>query len=205
MPKPPHFQIDEYYLDLQRKGQTVKLLDNEETLRNPFPGLRPFRTSEAHLFFGRKEQSDELISRLMANRFLAVLGNSGSGKSSLVRAGLIPALHAGRRQKQVSDWKIVIFRPGNSPIQNMAAALAGANCRNCPVEKVYKEAEKLLEPLQESSFGLLDVDLNKTDSNKTLLIVDQFEELFRFRQEMPAGEATHFIDLLLNATSPLRP
>jgi hypothetical protein len=54
---------------------------------NPFPGLRPFMQEEADLFFGRDKQSDELVWRLASRRFLAVVGTSGSGKSSLVRAG----------------------------------------------------------------------------------------------------------------------
>ena len=55
---------------------------------NPFPGLRPFRSDEHHLFFGREEQTAALLQLLRTNRFLAVVGTSGSGKSSLVRAGL---------------------------------------------------------------------------------------------------------------------
>jgi|GEM_PF-723919 len=199
MSEPLQFQVDEYYLDLQRKGQAMEIIDEDETLRNPFPGLRPFRTSEAHLFFGREGQSEELIERLMRTRFLAVLGNSGSGKSSLVRAGLIPALHAGRKQRQVSDWKIVICRPGNSPLQNLAAALAGARLNDTRQELVEPEVRRLLPVLQESSFGLLEAEERRGDLDKTLLIVDQFEELFRFGKEIPPGDAAHFVDLLLNA------
>jgi hypothetical protein len=66
-----------------------------KTFTNPFPGLRPFETNEYRLFFGREGQSDELIRRLQRSRFLAVVGTSGSGKSSLVRAGLLPALLGG--------------------------------------------------------------------------------------------------------------
>jgi hypothetical protein len=64
-------------------------------IKNPFPGLRPFETDEYRLFFGREGQADELISRLSRARFLAVVGTSGSGKSSLIRAGLMPALRGG--------------------------------------------------------------------------------------------------------------
>jgi len=59
---------------------------------NPFPGLRPFEPDEDHLFFGRERETDELLRRLRSNRFVSVLGTSGSGKSSLVRSGLIPSL-----------------------------------------------------------------------------------------------------------------
>ena len=62
---------------------------------NPFPGLRSFEPDEDHLFFGREKQVDDLLGRLRRTRFLAVVGTSGSGKSSLVRSGLIPSLHSG--------------------------------------------------------------------------------------------------------------
>ena len=59
---------------------------------NPFPGLRPFREEEEYLFFGRESQVDAMVDKLAATRFLAVVGTSGSGKSSLVNCGLRPAL-----------------------------------------------------------------------------------------------------------------
>ena len=63
---------------------------------NPFPGLRPFTQEEDYLFFGREEQTLELLQRLGSNRFVAVVGTSGSGKSSLVRCGLLSELLGGR-------------------------------------------------------------------------------------------------------------
>src|SRR5947207_14818535 len=83
---------------------------------NPFPGLRTFESAETHLFFGRDGQSEELLKRLKRTRFLAVVGTSGSGKSSLVRAGLLPALQGGLMSSAGSDWRIAILRPGGGPI-----------------------------------------------------------------------------------------
>ena len=194
-----HFQLDEYYIDLQQQAQGMEIIDEAETRRNPFPGLRPFRTNEAHLFFGREGQSEELISRLMDTHFLGVLGNSGSGKSSLVRAGLIPALHAGKKQARVHDWKIAICRPGSSPLQNLAAALAGTRLRTTDTALLMPEVQRQLSLLRSSSFGLLEAEGNAGEHEKTLLIIDQFEELFRFARDIPAGEATHFVDLLITA------
>ena len=71
---------------------------------NPFPGLRPFDEGDYHLFFGREGQSDALIDLLARHRFVAVVGSSGSGKSSLVRAGLIPALHGGFMPGAAGRW-----------------------------------------------------------------------------------------------------
>src|SRR5215472_8068786 len=92
-------------------------------IANPFPGLRSFEFEESHLFFGRDGQSEQLITKLGRKRFLAVVGTSGSGKSSLVRAGLLPALLGGFMPGAGSDWRIAVMRPGNDPIGNLARAL----------------------------------------------------------------------------------
>ena len=92
---------------------------------NPFPGLRPFREDEAHLFFGRENQVDAMVDKLAANtNFLAVIGSSGSGKSSLVNCGLRPALRQGLMARAGTAWRMAQFRPGNDPIGSMARALA---------------------------------------------------------------------------------
>src|SRR5262245_19714814 len=96
-------------------------------LKNPFPGLRPFEPNEKHLFFGREEQVVELVMRLRKSRFLTVVGTSGSGKSSLVLAGLVPCLYAGIMRHAGSRWHIARFRPGSSPIANLAKALLSAD------------------------------------------------------------------------------
>src|SRR3954465_9487280 len=94
---------------------------------NPFPGLRPFRSDEHHLFFGREAQTAALLQLLGANRFLAVVGTSGSGKSSLVRAGLIAELHGGTMTRAGSGWEVVVLRPGGSPVENLARAFIDAD------------------------------------------------------------------------------
>ena len=83
---------------------------------NPFPGLRPFEAEEDHLFFGRETRVDDLLRRLRFNRFLAVVGTSGCGKSSLIRCGLVPALHGGQMVKAGSSWRIAIMRPGGAAV-----------------------------------------------------------------------------------------
>ena len=91
---------------------------------NPFPGLRPFRKQEEHLFFGREHQIDAMVDKLAAAHFLAVVGTSGSGKSSLVNCGLRPALHRGLMAEAGTSWRMVQFRPGNRPLAAMTSALA---------------------------------------------------------------------------------
>jgi len=181
---------------------------------NPFPGLRPFESTETHLFFGRDGQSEELLRRLKRTRFLAVVGTSGSGKSSLVRAGLLPALQGGLMASAGSDWRIAILRPGGDPIGNLARALAavlGSRAeQNTEMQAVMAETT-----LRRSSLGLADlVSRARTklddrgqplfpDYENLLVVVDQFEELFRFKQlieeENSHEDAAAFVKLLLEA------
>src|SRR5262245_32982391 len=88
-----------------------------------YPGLRPFRREESILFFGRQEHVDELLGRLEETSFLAVVGLSGSGKSSLVLAGLLPALERGHLGSVGPNWQIAALRPGSDPLGALAAAL----------------------------------------------------------------------------------
>src|SRR6266478_6632824 len=93
---------------------------------NPYPGLSPFDEEQAHLFFGRKDQIRELLARMEEHRFVGVVGLSGSGKSSLVRAGLIPTLRRGRLTVGGLLWRVATLRPGANPINQLANALNGA-------------------------------------------------------------------------------
>src|SRR5437868_14202282 len=90
---------------------------------NPFVGLRPFESDESLLFFGRQEQTVELLQRLHKHHFVTIIGNSGCGKSSLIRAGLIPRLKAGYLLDGQDKWMIAMMKPGQSPIHNLAETL----------------------------------------------------------------------------------
>src|SRR5688500_20358389 len=129
------------------------------SMTTPFDALRPFETEEYRLFFGRDGQSDALLARLQRTRFLAVVGTSGSGKSSLIRAGLMPALRGGLMAGAGSGWRIAVMRPGGDPIGNLAAELvkddvlpgAGAGLR-------ASEAEAVIDAtLRGGSLGIVDV------------------------------------------------
>ena len=201
-----NYQVDEYYLEIQCKAQKLDEKNEELEKDRPFPGLRPFRASEAHFFFGREGLARDILDLLLnRSNFLAILGASGSGKSSLIRAGLIPDLHAGKLQKRCSNWRIVICRPGNSPIQNLAAALTRTKKL---ADSTLKESEQELNEtiyntLTASSYGLLEV-LEKFNDiyEKTLIVIDQFEELFRFYDKKPATKVANkrFVNLLLTAS-----
>ena len=67
----------------------------EKLLTNPYPGLRPFNLMEKHLYYGREGQSEKILELLTKNRFVSLIGPSGSGKSSLINCGIIPQLYGG--------------------------------------------------------------------------------------------------------------
>ncbi len=172
---------------------------------NPFPGLRPFEPEEDYLFFGRDGQSDELLKRLRRTRFLAVVGTSGSGKSSLVRAGLLPALYGGLMARAGSRWRVAVLRPGDDPIGNLASALNAPEVFGSNNEQSDIGETSIETTLRRGALGLIEVARqNKMPAGDNLLIVvDQFEELFRFKQVLQrpeAGdEAAAFVKLLLEA------
>lgn len=173
---------------------------------NPFPGLRPFELSEHYLFFGRDGQSEEVVTRLERNRFVAVVGTSGSGKSSLVRAGLLPALYSGSMMSAGSYWKIAVFRPGDNPTGNLARALSAPEIFGPSHAQTASGSFIDIETtLRRSSLGLIEVvRLARMQPHENLLVVvDQFEELFRFKQTSATGrqqdEAAAFVKLLLEA------
>ena len=93
----------------------------------PYPGLRAFERYESRIFFGRQQQVDDLLARLKQHHFLAVLGASGSGKSSLVKAGLLPGLEKGYMGEVGSRWAIAEMRPGDQPFVRLAEGLL-ADC-----------------------------------------------------------------------------
>jgi WD40 repeat protein len=172
---------------------------------NPFPGLRSFEPDEEHLFFGRERQIENLLRRLRSTRFLAVVGASGSGKSSLVRSGLIPALYSGHMARAGSSWRIALMRPGGDPIGNLAAALdepavVGAAWVPNDMHRPMVEAT-----LRRSALGVAETvrHARLAGHDNVLIVVDQFEELFRFRQARGTlearDEAVAFVKLLVEA------
>ena len=178
---------------------------------NPYPGLRPFSETETHLFFGRERQVDSMVDTLEEGRFLAVVGVSGSGKSSLVNCGLVPALHRGLMAGSGNSWRVAKMRPEIDPIGNLAEAL----CRDHVLFADFKQGgtplQRIIETnLRMSKLGLVDVvEQARLDSDTNLLlVVDQFEELFRYSNLARASEpsrpetgpdAIAFVNLLLQA------
>jgi dipeptidyl aminopeptidase/acylaminoacyl peptidase/energy-coupling factor transporter ATP-binding protein EcfA2 len=170
---------------------------------NPFPGLRPFEPDEDYLFFGREQQTDELLRRLRTTRFLSILGRSGSGKSSLVRSGLIPSLYGGAMTRAGSRWRVAIMRPGDDPLGNLAAALTAPEALGGGTDEGLTRA--LFETtLRASRLGLVECVRQSQigAADNVLVLVDQFEEIFRYKRGRGADggdDAAAFVKLLLAA------
>ena len=179
--------------------------------RNPYPGLRPFRTDEEHLFFGRERQVDRMIEKLAAHHFLAVVGGSGSGKSSLVNCGLRPALHRGYMAEAGANWRIAQFRPGSDPIAALARALARPGVLFDEELTGALTGEELVDStLRLGSLGLVQMveQADLPPGTQLLVVADQFEELFRFGAAHKSRTASDneadkvgFVRLLLEAAA----
>jgi hypothetical protein len=204
---------------------------------HPYPGLRSFTTREARLFFGRQAEADELRGRLSASNVVVVLGGSGSGKSSLVLAGVLPRLNdVGRIPSRTGRWYAATFRPGDSPCERIIQAIWTDICQPllsldggplafteimlpshgpgpAGVETIKSKIFSLLKP--EGSLTIagivafldtleaVDERLAKLRSSlrsgriNLLLLIDQFEELFRDRLRRDKKEdIERVVDLL---------
>jgi hypothetical protein len=168
----------------------------------PYPGLRPFESQEADIFFGRETQVDAMVDRLARHRLLAVAGSSGCGKSSLVRAGLLEALEMGLLAAAGPVWRFVALRPGGHPMTELAAALLVAlGDPHSPDDVALRRARlergplSLIEELRERPLP---------DDGNLLILVDQFEEVFRYRSLAGREEAEAFVALLLASATEAR-
>jgi WD40 repeat protein/serine/threonine protein kinase len=177
------------------KGDTARLDMEVTERRNPYKGLRPFDEADAGDFFGREAIIGQLLNRMTEgtpyHNFLAIVGASGSGKSSLVRAGLIPELRSGRIPGS-NHWFISEMVPGSNPLTGLTQALLSVAPGAPP---------RLQEQLQSNSRALLwAVDnMMANVEGDLLLFIDQFEELFT--QVQNEAERVQFLDLLSNAVS----
>ena len=165
---------------------------------NPYMGLRAFQAADVHNFFGRESLTEKLVNKLGENgdkpRFLTIVGPSGSGKSSVVRAGLIPALWRGGLSGS-EDWFIVDMMPGTHPLEQLEIALM----RVAP-----NHIQDLFEQLQRDERGLTRVAdlILPDDTSELLVVIDQFEEVFTLVEDEAARQ--HFMKLLCVAATDQR-
>lgn len=190
---------------------------------SPYPGLRPYRQDETDLFFGREEQIRELLARLegregdgredpraeavrpaAAGRFLIVIGESGCGKSSLVRAGILGHLETAFRAGVGPRWLLADMKPGDQPLRNLAQALISESALGLQRAGEADVASTVYAMLCRGPLGVVEflAETPVPGGARLMILVDQFEEIFRFREERlregkSADEADAFVALLV--------
>ncbi len=187
----------------------------------PYPGLRPFQPEDSEYFFGRGDSIREVVRRLRAERFVAVIGGSGSGKSSLVLAGAIPRLRGFGLDDTGDFWVPIISTPGTDPIdgETPVQRLAGKFCGQlrAPEGETSQQRLKACSDLLREPGGLGKlVDLYGSDVNDLdgvdpenlkvnyLFLMDQFEELFHRsnRGKQVADDCAHLVARIVEQSKP---
>jgi WD40 repeat protein len=197
-----HVTIYNYYYRQEASIVSVESVEPDDDLPCPYRGLFHFGPEDAEFFFGREVFVSELIEAVQTRVFVPVLGASGSGKSSVVFAGLVPRL------QQTGHWLFTHFRPGEDPFHGLALALVPLYAPNLDKTDRIAEARKLANHLRKQNFPLTDVitQIQQNYSNqRVLLIADQFEELYTLCKDEPTRR--QFLDCLLGClpapTTPL--
>jgi tetratricopeptide (TPR) repeat protein len=178
----------------------------------PFPGLRPFVFADRDYFFGRESQIYALYRLVEHGRFIAVIGSSGSGKSSLVLAGLCRLLAEESADPGGPHWVYRDMRPGASPLSRLAKTLARLS-ESDSADESARRRDRIEYRLRQSGFSLQEAlaEAGGLAGRSLILVVDQFEELFRFglaglgqrragvEEARARDEATQFVQILLDA------
>ena len=164
----------------------------------PYRGLQAFHEEHADFFFGRDALTQWLVEGLRASRFLAVIGPSGSGKSSAVRAGLVPALRRGALPGS-AVWTIMTMKPGPHPLEELAARFAALPSSVDRVGAMLQLQDNLRQDARALHAAVRLMAGDADGVSHVLLIVDQFEEVFTLCQD--ETERRRFLDNLLYASS----
>jgi hypothetical protein len=172
-------------LSVQRLPTTFDNLDTA-TIPNPFKGLEAFQQIDSALFFGRDDMARLAVNRLRETHFLAVVGASGVGKSSLLRAGIIPLIRQGAIDAS-DTWVVLLFTPTTHPLDELARRLALLMPRNQDEIKAELRQSGQIMSLIEAALQ------NKPPQARLLFVIDQFEEVFTQTNEI---EREQFLDIL---------
>lgn len=175
-------------------GSGVPLQPSDDVA--PYRGLRVFGEDDARFFFGRDREVQRLLEKLKSSAFVAVLGSSGSGKSSLARAGLVSALRGGALT-QGEDWHVCLVRPGAAPLTALAAQVAKlqpGQAMQATLDALTRDPRTLHLSVE---LALADRDVGE----RVLMIVDQLEEVFTLCRD-EAQRRQLFATLLYAASAP---
>jgi len=164
----------------------------------PYPGLRPFEDHEWSIFFGRERMVDDVIDRLARDRLVVVHGASGSGKSSLIRAGVMPKL-ARQHVRHGAAWLTCAMRPSGGPLWNLATEFAKLEGRGDDLDRIG--TIQGLFNRRGATLALVAGALKGFSGKSLCVLIDQFEELFRYEKETSREEAELFVELVGRAAS----
>jgi len=152
------------------------------SLAENLPGLVSFNASQQNVFYGRQRQVEDLLSIMQSSRFIGLVGHAGSGKSSLIKAGLIPALERGFDGIAGKKWTIAYCRTGITPLENLAGALAEEYVLVGKEKGSLELRQEIVREMRKDHSGLLrSVAQREILKERNLLIIlDQFEDIFQF-------------------------
>ncbi len=182
-------------------------MPSNDALENPYIGLKSFEEQDAPLFFGRERSVGQLEQLIRAHHFVAVLGGSGVGKTSLVKAGLIPKV-AGSTTPEGGQWHKIAFRIGTDPMQNLAEQLVALSALQ--PEDSTMDAERWLSVLKvklkrsENTLTQLLESIETYRKDRFLIVTDQFEEIFRLVNSQSTElyeQAVEFFKLIIHAVT----
>ena len=175
-------------------GSTQPAVESSDAVC-PYLGLRPFDAEHATYFFGREREIQRLVEQLKGTRFLAVLGPSGSGKSSIVRAGLLPALRNGILPGSY-DWPIHVFTPGADPLTQLAAQLVSFSGQH----GMHETLDRMADDPRTLHLATALFMTSRPAGARVVWVVDQFEEVFTLCRD--EARRAQFIANLLHASAP---
>ena len=175
-------------------------MSSEDNLISPFPGIRPYTKKEAENFYGREREVEDVLSILKRYKLVTICGKSGSGKSSLIEAGILPKLQKGFLGQAGKEWVICDFRPGISPLENLSYALSDSGVMYLKSKSKTTDHQNYKNKIEEKrDLGLIEIFASSEiyEKKNLLIVIDQLEDFFKFPHFFDPDE-TNDDDLLFD-------
>ena len=158
-------------------------MTSENNLFSPFPGTRPYSEIETTNFYGRERETQDVLDILKRYKLVTICGENGSGKSSLIQAGIIPKLRKGFLGQTGKEWVICNFRPGVSPIENLSYALSDSGAMYLKGKSKTTDHQNYKSKIEEKrDLGLIEIFASSEiyEKKNLLIVIDQLEDFFKF-------------------------